>query len=123
MKKLADSINKDPSLRCNLTTGCLEIVQKGYAGFGAVSLYFVYNYVSFGRIIKFFFLKLQAIHNLKSIMDEDVKTSGTCNYYMMKDTYLRLSLFTPLRKNSPYTGTISIGYDYDHSIFFIFHNI
>lgn len=54
-------------------------------------------------------------------MYEDLKTTGTCHYYMMKDSYLRLSAFTPLRKNSPYTETISIGYDSAH--FKIFSHI
>lgn len=44
-------------------------------------------------------------------MDEDLKTTGNCHYYMMKDAFLRLSAFTPLRKNSPYTETMSIGYN------------
>lgn len=43
-------------------------------------------------------------------MEDDVKVNGICNYYLMKDTFLRLSIFMPFRKNSPYTETISNGY-------------
>ena len=44
-------------------------------------------------------------------MDADFKTAGTCHYSITKETFWNAAVFTPLRKNSPYTNTISLGYE------------
>lgn len=42
-------------------------------------------------------------------MDVDLKATGTCHYYLMKETFLSSPGFTLLAKNSPYTEAFSRG--------------
>lgn len=43
-------------------------------------------------------------------MDIDLKITERCQYSMTKEIFWDSAVFTPLRKNSPYTKTISKGY-------------
>ena len=42
-------------------------------------------------------------------MSADLKSTGTCHYTGMKETFWGTYVFTALRKNSPYTESISLG--------------
>lgn len=42
-------------------------------------------------------------------MDADLKTTGICNYFLLKEGFWSSSAFTALPKNSPYTEVISRG--------------
>ena len=47
---------------------------------------------------------------LKKIIYNDLKTTDTCNYLLLKDGFWSSSIYTPLRKNSPYTKAMSAGW-------------
>lgn len=47
--------------------------------------------------------------SLKTVMRNDLKTTGTCHYLMIKDSLLNTFAYSPLQKNSPYTESISRG--------------
>lgn len=79
------------------------------------------SYINKDKVLEFtmqkynsiiFVSHIQSKNSLRIILDEDLKSTGTCHYYLMKDAYLRLPVFTPLLKNSPYTEMISIGQAY-----------
>ena len=43
-------------------------------------------------------------------MNADLKSTGTCHYTATKEKFWGTYVFTVLRKNSPYTESISLGY-------------
>ena len=44
-------------------------------------------------------------------MAADIKaTAGACQYTILKEEFWSTAAYTPLRKNSPYTKSISKGY-------------
>ena len=42
-------------------------------------------------------------------MTADLKSTGTCHYTGTKENFWGTYVFTALRKNSPYTESISLG--------------
>ena len=43
----------------------------------------------------------------KTAVYHDMKTTGTCNYLLLKEGFWSAAAYTPLRKNSPYTEAMS----------------
>lgn len=41
-------------------------------------------------------------------MNDDLKVTGSCRYYLLKEGVLTSAVHTLLQKNSPYTETISM---------------
>ncbi len=61
---------------------------------------------------------------LKSFVASALNSAGTCDYSLTKETFWSSPVFTPLRKNSLYTESISRGsvywQEYDERLLFIF---
>lgn len=47
---------------------------------------------------------------LNSIMTDDFKKVGSCQYYLINDILVSTSAYTALAKNSPYREIVSQGY-------------
>ena len=50
---------------------------------------------------------MKSLVALKAVVYDDLKTTGTCNYLLLKEGFWSAAAYTPLRKNSPYTEAMS----------------
>ena len=126
LKRIRETLKKENRyILCNNSSDCLDYVKNGNAAYGLVNychFYIIYllklvavGFTSLASEIccgnKFAISIIQTTNSLSILMAADVKLTGTCQFTKTKENFWNSATFTLLQKNSPYTETMSRGYN------------